>query len=391
MPIQDLERLTQAAIGRTAASDVARLSRAFGEERAGRRADYMAHPASRGAYLAFFLPQYAAKIALLLAQARAEGLLPAWERPRVLDVGAGPLTGIFGAWLDARSADAPSGRHAGGAMPSTGAHADEPARASSGRHASALADESARAGAWGPSVALDLAGGAMTAGLELLRALAPEVAAAVLLVEQPVQQRPLPRGPFDLVIVAHVLNELGDPRRAVEQRARLLRDLVGLLAPGGRVLVVEPGTRVHGRALMAVRDALVDAGVRVLSPCRGARCCPLLRAPGDWCHGTLAWTPPHALVELGRQAGLEKTVLKHSHLLLAADGVEPQDGLRLVGGLMRDRAGVERRYACGRDLVVLEGTPRLADALAQPLRGALAPDQRERPHNKPARAPRRRR
>ena len=310
------------------ASDVVDLSRLFGEERAKRGADYMTNPALRRAYLAFFLPQYAAKIALLLAQMQRERLLSLPNAPRVLDVGAGPLTGLFGAWL--------------------------------------------MAGALGPSIALDLAGKVMQAGKALLDEVAP--GQPVTLVEAPALKRSVPDGPFDLVIVAHMLNEIGDPRRDLEMRADLVRALLEQLAPGGRLLIVEPGTRVHGRSLMALRDLLVRDGVPVLSPCRGAPQCPLLQSPGDWCHGDVAWTRPRAFIELEDKAGLRKDVLKQSHLLLSALGEAqvPTSGLRLVGGLMRDKFDVERRYACGRSgLLVLSAKPKLAADIAKPLRHGL--------------------
>lgn len=345
-----LERLVAATRGRATAralgADIQRLSRLFGAERAERRADYMADPALRGAYLAFFLPQYAAKIALLLEQLGREGLVRLPPKPRVLDVGAGPLTGLFGAWL--------------------------------------------HSGELGDSVALDLAKKAMEAGRSIFDVTAP--GQPIRLVEQPVQKRPLPPGPFDLVVVAHVLNELGDPRRGLEIRTELVRALVGLLAPGGRVLVVEPGTRVHGRSLMAVRDEMFHH-VAVLGPCRGAEACPLLRTPGDWCHGEVPWARPSSFVELEEASGLKKTVLKESFLLLGRrqDTEPPTTGARLVGGLMVDGKGVERRYGCAREgLVVLRGTPRLPVEAARPPRHGLldpitAPIARDDEEQRPVR------
>jgi SAM-dependent methyltransferase len=327
-----LEALVRACRGdedaRRLGADIRRQSALFGAARADRRADYMAEASLRRAYLAFFLPQYAAKIALLADELRREGLLALPPRPRVLDVGAGPLTGLFAAWL------------LGGEL--------------------------------GPSVALDMAKKAMDAGRALFEQLAP--GQPIRLVEQPAHKRPLPAGPYDLIVVAHVLNEIGDPRRALPVRVGLVRALLGLLAPGGRLLIVEPGTRVHGRALMAVRDELFDNGAVVLSPCRGAPACPLLRTPGDWCHGETRWDRPRAFVELEEASGLKKTELKQSHLLLArpGDARAPREGLRLVGGLMTDERGVERRYGCGRDgLAVLRGDPRLPPEAREPPRHGL--------------------
>jgi SAM-dependent methyltransferase len=322
--------------GRVEGRDIARLSKLFGAERRDRRADYMADPRLASAYLAFFVPQYAMKTALLLEQHAREGLLQLPPRPRILDVGAGPLSATLGVWL--------------------------------------------AAGALGPSVALDLAGGALQLGRALLDDVAQDAAREVELVEAPASPASLgkvrARGPFDLIVLAHVLNEIGDPRRAIDARVALLRAATSLLSEQGRVLVVEPGTRVHGRALMAVRDALFDEGFAVLSPCRGARLCPLLRTPGDWCHGDLAWSRPPSYTALEDAAGVPKDVLKHSHLLFGAKHTSsPHTGLRLVGGLMRSD-DVERRYGCGRGLVTLRGTPRLPPAAREPMRGALLVDER---------------
>lgn len=84
----------------------------------------------------------------------------------------------------------------------------------------------------------------------------------------------LPDGPVDLAIVAYALTELD-----LAAAGRLVADLVGR---AGRLVIVEPGTpRDHGR-LMAVRQAALAAGARILAPCPHAGPCPL--PPGDWCH-----------------------------------------------------------------------------------------------------------
>jgi hypothetical protein len=123
---------------------------------------------------------------------------------------------------------------------------------------------------------------------------------------------------------------------------------------------------------MAVRDAVVDDGLAsVLSPCRGARACPLLATRGDWCHGDVHWpSRPEAYRAVERAARLPKDTLASTHLLLGRTGVAPpRGGVRVVGGVMRDTHGVERRYVCADDLVTITGRPRLAPALARAARG----------------------
>lgn len=88
------------------------------------------------------------------------------------------------------------------------------------------------------------------------------------------QPSSLPDGPFDLAVVAYALTEL-----ELSAAERLVTDLMGR---AGRVVIVEPGTpRDHGR-LMAVRQAALAAGARILAPCPHAGPCPL--PPDDWCH-----------------------------------------------------------------------------------------------------------
>ncbi|OEV06170.1 small ribosomal subunit Rsm22 family protein, partial [Streptomyces nanshensis] len=79
----------------------------------------------------------------------------------------------------------------------------------------------------------------------------------------------------DLVTVSYVLGEL--PER--EQTA-----VVGAAARAGRAVVVtEPGTPEGYARVIAARDLLVAAGLRVLAPCPHSAPCPMV--PGeDWCH-----------------------------------------------------------------------------------------------------------
>ncbi len=316
------------------AADVSRLSGLFTSERGSRDRNYMRDPALRRAYLGFFVPHNVARIALLLSRTQGDGLLPQQDAPRVVDVGAGPLSGILACW--------------------------------------------AFYGRLGHCVAVDLSKAALEDGQEILAAVGADVA-SLELIDRSITAPPTswlpPPGTVDVVIAANVLNEIGDPREPAG-RLRIVDACVQSLAPRGRVLVVEPSLRVEARSLMTVRDAVVEAGVAaVLSPCRGAEACPLLRTRGDWCHGEMVWERrPPAYRVLEEAVRLPKDLLSASHLLLGpTDETSPNTGLRLVGGVMR-AADRDRRYACGRDLVTLEGTPRLLLAAAQPLRGSLVGD-----------------
>jgi len=91
-------------------------------------------------------------------------------------------------------------------------------------------------------------------------------------------------GCFDLIMAAHLLNELSE-RLDLDGRARLVagwcRDL---LEPDGTCIVIEPALRDTSRALLGVRDRLLAAGLRVAAPCFCQTACPALQRERDWCH-----------------------------------------------------------------------------------------------------------
>ncbi|MGW7370019.1 small ribosomal subunit Rsm22 family protein [Streptomyces sp. NPDC054841] len=81
--------------------------------------------------------------------------------------------------------------------------------------------------------------------------------------------------PTDLITVSYVLKELdaADRTAVVTQAA----------AAGQAVLIVEPGTPDGYERIIAARDQLIAAGLRVAAPCPHSADCPIV--PGtDWCH-----------------------------------------------------------------------------------------------------------
>ena len=95
-------------------------------------------------------------------------------------------------------------------------------------------------------------------------------------------------GRFDLVVAAHLLNELFVDRAPVERvelRARRVLDWSrALLATGGTMVLVEPALRGTSRELLAVRDHLLAEGLAVVAPCFWTGPCPALARERDWCH-----------------------------------------------------------------------------------------------------------
>ncbi|MFJ8646453.1 small ribosomal subunit Rsm22 family protein [Streptomyces sp. NPDC093546] len=79
----------------------------------------------------------------------------------------------------------------------------------------------------------------------------------------------------DLVTVSYVLKELTEADRAavVTEAARAAQ----------AVVIVEPGTPDGYARIIAARDRLIAAGLRIAAPCPHSAACPI--EPGtDWCH-----------------------------------------------------------------------------------------------------------
>lgn len=253
---------------REVARAVRTLSDGLTRDRSLAGARYMDDPSLLGAYLLFYWP-------VSYAQARAALLeLPGRARS-VLDLGSGPGALAF-ASLDAGAAEVTAADRSPAAL----------------AHVRALAAE---AGEGIATRSWSAAGNA-----------------------------PLPEGRFDLLTIGHMLNELwtgaGD---AHTRRAALLERAFLSLRPGGSLLILEPALRETSRALLEVRDLLVERGHGVRSPCLFRGPCPALARESDWCHAERAWTPPQLVQDIARAAGLRKETLKMTYLLVGQIGEEP--------------------------------------------------------------------
>jgi len=313
------------------AGDVSRLSRLFTTERGARVGGYMNDPALRAAYLAYFTPLNAMKVAHLVARLVDEGSLRLPERPRVLDLGAGPLSATLGVALVT--------------------------------------------GALGPSSAVDRSRATLEAGRELARAVVDDADITLQAGEVHALPSRALGGPFDLVIIANALNEMADARRGSDARLAVVRHALALAGQSGAVLLVEPASRVHARALGALRDELVaQHGDVVRAPCPFVARCPMGLTRGDWCFADLPFTPPPAFIALEARAGLRTPVLQASHLLLGPPPPvdERRGGARIVSGPMRSD-DVTRRYLCTHRGLRTGIASTSGDPLSRAARGAWLP------------------
>lgn len=141
---------------------------------------------------------------------------------------------------------------------------------------------------------------------------------------------------FDLVVAAHVLNEVEPERQSADRPHRLARLVQGwcdaLLAPGGTMIVLEPALRETSRALSGVRDLLIAGeGIRVVAPCFYRGPCPALARDRDWCHDAA-----------------ERVDFSYLVLRQVSDAAVPSDPelLRIVSDPMPEK-GRLRVFGCG--------------------------------------------
>jgi SAM-dependent methyltransferase len=284
---------------REVAAAVSRLSRGLTRERELAGARYLDDERLLGAYLLFYWP-----VSYLQARGTISELP---RRPRsVLDLGSGPGPLAFAA-LDAGAA------------------------------AVVAADRSARA---------------LAAARELAREAGEPIATREW---NPSRRRPLAElaggRRVDLVGLGHVLNELFRGPDADARRADLLEEALGLVSPGGSLLVVEPALRDTSRALLRVRDLLVARGIAVRAPCLFRGPCPALLRETDWCHAERAAEPPPLVARLAKAAGLRRESVKMAYLVLAPRGegwAEPPPGrvFRIVSEPLPSK-GRLRYMGCG--------------------------------------------
>ena len=150
---------------------------------------------------------------------------------------------------------------------------------------------------------------------------------------------PAPNGRFDLVVAAHVLNELfvDDPSsgRPAKLATLVRRWSEALVGDGGTLIVVEPALRETSRVLLAVRDELLRVGLHIVAPCFFTGPCPALLRPRDWCHDAVHTDRQHAAVDF-------------SYLVMRASGEPVSDAslFRIVSDPLPEK-GRFKLYGCG--------------------------------------------
>ena len=280
--------------------DIKALWKALTQERADSLSDYFRKPALRRAYLGYYMPLYVIKIASVLKSLN----LP-FKNPKILDLGAGPLSGIFGAYL--------------------------------------------AYGGLSKSIAVDREIGPMRSGLEFFGELLDKKLDIKLVSANLKGPTYFWKPDFkpDIIILAHVLNEFGSGSRHLEAKYNLISQAMSLLDANGILVVIEPASKVSSRDIMSLRDQIyTENQIKIIAPCPEVVNCPLLMSRNNWCHAEFPNLRPQELLEIDRKIGFDREFLKCSYLVLARpDAPYKHQDFRIVSGLM-NADGILRRYAC---------------------------------------------
>jgi SAM-dependent methyltransferase len=161
-----------------------------------------------------------------------------------------------------------------------------------------------------------------------------------------------PPGPFDIITLGHVLNELWAERPdRIDLRFSLMEKVSRSLAPGGCILIMEPALMNTATDLLLLRDRLIENGFYVESPCTFAGPCPAL--PGSTCHAEFDWDPPRLVRDLARRSRVsDRQSLKTAYIIVsrvpAPSGTGPPAlPYRVVSDPMLSKSGRIRYFVCG--------------------------------------------
>jgi len=264
-------------------SALAELCAAFTTERAAGLGGYSERPEALAAYGLYYFPQSYARMRRLLAEAG-----PA---PADADAGGPPL----------RALDLGAG--AGAAAAAAAAHWTELAPR---RPLEIVAADRAPAALAALRALFDEVGGALW----------PRARAAVRVADIADPAAAAEGGPWDVMLVSLALNELFEGRPAADAQAWVCA-LLPRLAPGGRLVVCEPGTPPAARRLQFLRDAIAaDGRWTIRAPCPHGAPCPMRSDPRAWCHDVRRWPPPPAARRINRRLRLPLHLLRHSLLIV---------------------------------------------------------------------------
>ena len=152
---------------------------------------------------------------------------------------------------------------------------------------------------------------------------------------------------YDLILC---INSLGEIVEDEDLLAHFINSVLRRLTDGGLLMVIEPALKKSSRRLMVLRDRLIaDRRTQILLPCFHDDHCALLRVDSrtEWCHQTVAWTPPDFLLTVNQGINREIDVLKFSYLAIvkSPERLKKPRGYLVISHLLKEK-GKQRCFIC---------------------------------------------
>lgn len=148
-------------------------------------------------------------------------------------------------------------------------------------------------------------------------------------------------GVFDVIFACNVFNEL-----PAKDHSLLYDELQKKSAPGGTLIIMEPGSREATRDLMRLRDHAATGTRSILYPCTHSVQCPLLQDESQWCHASILFERSTLMRQLDELTGFNKHRIKFSALVVGDHPV--RDGFRLITPAKKNKVG-SSALICGED------------------------------------------
>jgi len=137
------------------------------------------------------------------------------------------------------------------------------------------------------------------------------------------KRRELPvEGKFDLIVLAHALEDLFPPPGGGNHELGFIRYLMTLLTPEGHLMLVDDSHPEQNRRILGLRDALVATGVEVQAPCIWKGECPALKVTNSPCYAQRQMDKPYMIRELQRAAEINLSSLKMSYIIFKAKNAD---------------------------------------------------------------------
>lgn len=157
---------------------------------------------------------------------------------------------------------------------------------------------------------------------------------------------------FDFIVMSHVINELWkDDINAQKKRLSLLLSIKSYIEENGILFLMEPALLKTSRALIELRNLLIEKGFSVISPCSKNSECPVIKAGQNiTCHGEYQLKNTALITEIAKRAKLDRNSVKMTYFMFKnsskSQAEEAENLYTVVSEGMLNKSGRVRFLLC---------------------------------------------